>query len=107
MKHASRLSAVILTLLILFGVLLFGISRRNFREDEGIVLESSAQDNLIHAVQRQISELQAPLYFGSAYLWQQVAGDGEFTYRVFSALTSLITLALVYRLGKRWFGGVS
>ncbi len=45
-----------------------------------------------------------PLWFTTAYLWRQIFGDGEFIFRVYSAFQGLITLALVYQLGRRWFG---
>jgi hypothetical protein len=46
-----------------------------------------------------------PLWFSSFWVWRQLTGDAEFVGRFYSVLLGLVTLALVYRLGKRWFVG--
>ncbi len=54
-------------------------------------------------VQTSVRDNQAPLWFVSFWAWRQWVGDGEYTSRVFSAFCALLALAVMYRLGRRWF----
>jgi len=74
------------------------------REDEEIAYRSTQYD-LGYAVQFQAyHDVQAPLWFASFWLWQQFMGDSEFMGRVYSIFLSAVTMAMVYQIGKRWFG---
>ncbi len=53
--------------------------------------------------QMSVQDNQAPLWFVTFWAWQQVVGDAEYTSRVLGALMTMLTLALAYRLGRRWF----
>jgi hypothetical protein len=44
------------------------------------------------------------LWFASFWLWQQFMGDSEFMARTYSIFLSMMTIALVYQIGRRWFG---
>jgi mannosyltransferase len=93
---------VVLALLLGCAVLLHGAGTRHMRPDEGHTFESTSTTlgDTIEAVARDV---HAPLYFVVFYGWRQVVGDGEFTGRVLAVLLSMVTLALVFRLGARWF----
>jgi hypothetical protein len=97
------LIVLVLLLTLLFGVLAVGAHQRYLREDEALAFEGTA-GNVITTIQYQMEDVHAPLYFVSFNLWQQVAGDGEFSSRIYSVLLSMLTLALVYQLGRRWSG---
>src|SRR5206468_767663 len=60
--------------------------------------------DVITTIQFQARDVEAPLYFVLANLWEQFIGADELALRVFSILTSLITLALVYRMAQDWIG---
>lgn len=45
-----------------------------------------------------------PLWFSSFWLWRHVMGDSEFLARLFAVFLSMITLSLIYQVGRRWFG---
>jgi hypothetical protein len=93
-------------LLLLCAVLAIGTQTRYLRDDEGIAFAGTAE-SLTATIAFQARDVHAPLYFVLFYFWQQFVGDGEFTGRIFSALTSLLTLAVVYKIGERWFDRVS
>lgn len=104
MAHVKRgwLPAVLIILVIacLQGWL---INRTFMREDEEIAFRTTSRD-LSYAIGYQAAaDVQAPAWFGGFWLWQQVAGKGEFAGRWLGLLTTLITLAYVYRLCVAWF----
>ena len=94
-------------LVILFLTAAFyihSIHTTHMREDEEIAYRSTQYD-LAYAVRFQAErDVHAPLWFASFWLWQQFMGDSEFMGRVYSIFLSMITMALVYQMGKRWFG---
>lgn len=91
---------------IIFLVFTFqvtNIPRIHMHPDEELSYRATRYD-LSHVFYYQQSrrDNQAPLWFVSFWVWQQVVGDSEFTSRVMGALTSVLTLAITYRLGRRW-----
>ncbi len=100
------LSTRLLALLAIYAVLLAGAAARHMRPDEAITYHATGRD-LAFTVVFHAQDVHAPLYFVAFHLWQQVAGDGELAGRVFSLLLCMLTLALVYHLGRRWFGAVA
>ncbi len=104
----SQISPLVLALvlLLIFTVLIQGASSRNMREDEGIAIQGTAQ-SIPATIARQIGDVHGPLYFVSFYLWQQLVGRHEFTARMFSLLTSMLTVSMLYLIGRRsstWTG---
>jgi hypothetical protein len=95
---------LLVALLMAFAVLMFGVVNRDMRDDEGIAFDGTS-GTILTTIQYQQRDIHAPLWFVSFNLWQKVAGDSEFAGRVFSLLQSMLTLALVYRIGERWLGG--
>src|SRR5215207_9557052 len=97
----------LLALLLLFAMTAFRIHRipeTYMREDEEIAFRTTAL-TLESSIRYQIqSDVHAPLWFASFWLWQQYAGSSEYMGRVYSILLSALTLALMYQLGRRWFG---
>ncbi|MCC6802193.1 MAG: glycosyltransferase family 39 protein [Anaerolineae bacterium] len=65
----------------------------------------STNGDLAYTLDYQMSmkDNQAPLWFVTFWVWRQMVGDAEYTSRVLGVLTILPTLALAYRLGRRWF----
>jgi hypothetical protein len=77
------------------------------REDEEIAYRST-QNDLGYTVQFQAErDVHAPLWFASFWLWQQFMGDSEYMGRVYSIFLSLLTMALVYQIGRHWFSAPS
>lgn len=52
-------------------------------------------------------EVHVPLYFWGLHLWMGVAGESEFSLRLFSAFGSLLGIAMAYTLGRKLFGTVA
>ncbi|HVO43937.1 MAG TPA: glycosyltransferase family 39 protein [Aggregatilineales bacterium] len=103
-KQPVPLLLTALLLAALFGVLLYGATKRDMREDEAITLDGT-HDDLITTLQYQARDVEAPLYFELVNLWQRATGFQELGLRVFSVFVSMITLALVYRIAQGWLGG--
>lgn len=98
----SRRGWAVLALLFVFGILLAGAGTRYMRPDEAIAFDGTG-GTIASTIAYQAADVHAPLYFVGFHLWQQVAGDGELAGRYFSLLQSLLTAALVFHLGRRWF----
>jgi len=49
-------------------------------------------------------DVHPPLWFSFFWFWQRLAGDSDFVGRMQAILFSMMTLSVVYRLGRRWFG---
>lgn len=102
--HVSRFPLFLGVLFLLcFAVLMWGASQRQLRDDEGIAF-AGTKSSLAATLDFQAHDVEAPAYFVLSFFWQQLASDSEITTRAFSVLASLITLAVVYRLGKTLFG---
>lgn len=97
-------AAAVLLLLAIFGLRVGLISETYMREDEEIAFRTTARDLGYTVYYQAEQDVHAPVWFVSFWLWQQLAGTGEFTARVYSILLSSLTLAVLYQLGRRWFG---
>jgi hypothetical protein len=49
------------------------------------------------------SDVHPPLWFSFFWGWHRLVGQSDFAGRVQAILFSVLTLSVVYRLGKRWF----
>jgi hypothetical protein len=99
-----------LGLLFIFLVAAFhitSIQNRYMRDDEEIAFRTTSRD-LSHTVWYQATQdVHAPIWFSSFWLWQQFIGSTEFMGRVYSVFATLLTLALVYQIGRTWFNSAS
>jgi hypothetical protein len=94
-------------LLALFIVAAFQVHHINntyMREDEEIAYFSTRGDLPFAVWYQATQDVQAPAWFASFWVWKQFAGDIEFGARYYGVLLSMLTLALVYRIGRQWFG---
>jgi hypothetical protein len=94
----------LLCLLAVFAFRIHAIPATFMREDEEIAFRTTAREVGYTIYYQAEQDVHAPLWFVSFWLWQQVAGSNEYTARVYSILLSMITLALVYQIGRSWFG---
>jgi 4-amino-4-deoxy-L-arabinose transferase-like glycosyltransferase len=94
----------LLALLVVFALLVFSISSTYMRDDEEIAFRTTAQDLGFTIWYQAEQDVHAPVWFVSFWFWQQVAGTSEFTARIYSILLTMLTLALLVQLGRRWFG---
>lgn len=93
-----------LLLLIGAGVLVFGTAAMHMRPDEHLTFQNmqySFSESMLRLATRNN---QAPLWWINTWAWQRIAGTSEYANRINSVLLSLLTMAVVYQIGKGWFG---
>jgi 4-amino-4-deoxy-L-arabinose transferase-like glycosyltransferase len=94
----------ILALFLVAAFQVHHINSTNMREDEEIAYFSTRKDFTFAVWYQATQDVQAPAWFASFWAWKQLAGDSEFGARYYGALLSMLALALVYQIGRRWFG---
>ncbi|MEM9952362.1 MAG: glycosyltransferase family 39 protein [Chloroflexota bacterium] len=90
-------------LLFGFGVLVIGIDAMHMRPDEQLTYQNMRFDFFESMTVLITRNNQAPLWWIQIWAWQRTAGMTEFAGRVNSILWSMITLSLLYQMGKTWF----
>ncbi len=98
-----------LGLLFIFLVGVFhitSISNRYMRDDEEIAFRTTSHDLSYTIWYQATQDVHAPVWFSTFWLWQQFIGETEFMGRVYSIFATLLTLALVYQMGRAWFASV-
>ncbi len=102
--HRAWLLTVPLLLLLTFWLLRV-IWAIQMRPDETLVYVFTRFDIGYAVNYLATQDIQAPLWLALFWIWRHLlAGDSEFAGRMLGLLFSLITLALVYRIGRDWFG---
>lgn len=108
---SKKESTILPTLLITTGLLFFafivlvlGIDSMHMRGDENLTFSNMRWGffESMHVLFNYNN--QAPLWWMNTWIWQRIAGDTEWVNRVNSIFYSLLTVSLVYQLGKQWFG---
>lgn len=99
--------------LLMLGLLILASAARLHRlgeqslwYDEGVAYNHALRSlpELIPLLQRNV---HVPAYFALLGLWEDVAGSSEFALRALSVFVSLLSIALVYALGRRLFHPVA
>lgn len=94
--------AVLLIFMAAF-YLIHSIPLIEMRDDEEIAFRTTRQ-NLAYAINYQAEQdVHAPIWFASFWIWQQFMGDSEYLARVYGVFLTILTLAVVYQIGRRWF----
>jgi mannosyltransferase len=105
--YLPRLPFSIIPLLLLFiiwAIYLFSIRLTHMHTDEYLVYYQT-RATLADAFQHQTyQDVHPPLWFTFFWFWRQFVGISEFAGRMQAILFSMITLSLVYRIGRDWFG---
>jgi hypothetical protein len=92
-------------LLAIFAMRVHTIDATHMRDDEEIAFRTTENRPVGYTIWYNTQQdVHAPTWFVSFWAWQQFVGSGEFTARVYSILLTMFTLAVIYRLGRRWFG---
>lgn len=106
-QKISPLLPLLLTTFLLFvgfAILVWGIDSMHMRPDEELTFRNmsfSFHDSVLRLGTRNN---QAPLWWIQVWAWQRLAGTSEFAGRVNSVLWSMLTLSIVYQIGRSWFG---
>jgi uncharacterized membrane protein len=100
----------LLGLLCVFLVASFhitSIQNRYMRDDEEIAFRTTSRDLSYTVWYQATQDVHAPVWFSSFWIWQQFIGDSEFMGRVYSVFATLLTLSLVYQIGRTWFNSAT
>ncbi len=101
---SARSGWVILALLLAFAIQLDAAGTRYMHPDEMHSFEAT-DGTLATTVAAIATDVHGPAYFLAFNAWRQIAGTGEYPARLLSALLSVLTLAVTYRLGRNWLAG--
>ncbi|MGC9359720.1 MAG: glycosyltransferase family 39 protein [Anaerolineae bacterium] len=101
-KSASRWPAA-LVVLGSFALRIFRLGDANFWWDEALAIWA-VRKGLPGVTAWTASDVHPPLYFWSLWGWVQLFGEGELAARLLSALFGVLTVVIVYRLGRRLRG---
>lgn len=104
-ESARRFSLLLAVGLLLgsFFILLRTIAALHMQPDETLTYVTTNRSFLDALYFTEFKDVHAPLWFVLAWTWQQFTGLSEFAGRVQSALFALLTMSIVYRIGRDEF----
>lgn len=94
---------IIALLWLAFALRLYRLDAQSIWWDEGISLHL-ANSSLAEIVSDRAANIHPPLYFFALKGWVALAGSSAFGARFFSVGASLLQVALVFGVARRWFG---
>ena len=94
---------LLLALWAAFALRLFQLDAQSIWWDEGISLHLGTS-SLLDIAQNRAANIHPPLYFWSLKGWLALVGVGAFHGRFLSVLASLLQVAALYAVARRWFG---
>jgi hypothetical protein len=106
-KQPIPLAALFITvalLLIAYFIMVLGIDAMQMHADEELSYRNMAYDFPTSMFRLATRNNQAPLWWIQIWAWQRSAGLSEFAGRVNSILWSMLTLSVLYQLGRSFFG---
>jgi len=86
-----------------FALRLYRLDGQSIWVDEGISLHL-ANSSLAEIIANRAANIHPPLYFFLLKEWVTLAGDSIFSARFFSAMASLLQVAAIYAIARRWLG---
>ncbi len=98
--------ALLLIVLLAFLLRLYRLDHQSLWYDEGFSVYL-ARMSLGEITARTASDIHPPLYYYLLHLWLGPFGDSEFVLRFFSLVFGLLTVPLIYALGRRLLGTAS
>jgi len=96
----------LLIVLLAFSLCLYRLDHQSLWYDEGFSVYL-ARLSLGEITARTASDIHPPLYYYLLHLWLGPFGDSEFVLRFFSLIFGLLTVPLIYVLGRRLMGTAS
>jgi len=99
---AIRLALLGITLLAL-ALRLWHLNGQSLGYDEGYSV-ALARQSLSAIAAQTAADIQPPLYYDLLHFWMQLFGMGEAAVRSLSLLFGVLTVPLLYALGRRLFG---
>src|SRR5690349_11992120 len=96
------LFATLLALALAAWLRFFHLDTQSYWNDEGNSLRL-AQRAPAAIIAAAAADIHPPGYYLALSGWLALTGDTEFALRSFSALAGVVTVALLYRLGREYF----
>jgi hypothetical protein len=106
-KQPIPLAALFITvalLLLAYFIMVLGIDAMQMHADEELSYRNMAYDFPTSMLRLATRNNQAPLWWIQIWAWQRTAGLSEFAGRINSILWSMLTLSVLYQLGRSVFG---
>jgi len=105
-QNPSLKLLLITVALLFFGfvILVIGIDSMHMRPDEELTFRNMSFDFETSMIRLATRNNQAPLWWIQVWGWQRIAGTTEFAGRINSILWSMLTLSLIFKMGRAWFG---
>ncbi len=97
------ISAVVITLLLATWLRFYRIGYQSYWNDEGNSLGLAGRE-VGGIVRAAAADIHPPGYYLALKGWVGLLGTSELALRAFSALAGIVLVALLYRLGKHYFG---
>ncbi|MFQ6058965.1 MAG: glycosyltransferase family 39 protein [Anaerolineae bacterium] len=94
------LASLVGILLLAFALRAYKLGDQNIWWDEGLAVWA-ARKPFIAMTLWTAGDVHPPLYFWSLWPWVRLVGESEFAVRYLSLIFGLLTVALIYPLGKR------
>lgn len=94
---------VLAALLLAAGLRFYRIEYQSYWNDEGNTRVLAARD-LPTLLRNTAADIHPPGYYLLIKAWRAGLGESELALRGFSALAGVVLVALLYRLGREWFG---
>lgn len=107
--HIERIiafSVMIAVLLLASAVRFHNLGIQSLWHDEGNSYVQATR-SLPEIARNAARDIHPPGYYWSLAIWRSFTGETEFALRALSALASVITVAVTYRLGVRLFGTIA
>ena len=92
-----------LALLVAFGLRVDRLGDYNLWWDEGYSVYL-ARKGLLAAAIETAGDVHPPLHYWLLHYWLRLVGESEFALRFSSVWFAVLSVALLYWLGRRWFG---
>jgi uncharacterized membrane protein len=101
-NRQSPVASILLILLVAAGLLFASVPGRSLWIDELYTVREVVEPSIPVLVEQVIqAERRPPLYFLTLHVWSGLLGSGETAQRAFSIACLLLSLPLVYLLGRR------
>ncbi len=102
-KQANGRIAIVAVLLLATATRFFRLGAQSLWSDEGNSV-ALAHRSFAEIAVRTAHDIHPPLYYWLLKFWVAGWGDTEFAVRALSAALGVLLVAVIFRLGTRWFG---
>ncbi len=97
------LTSILIVILLAWVLRAMGLDFQPLWWDEGYSLYVSTMD-IPSMVARTAEDIHPPLYYALLHLWIVLAGSKAVAVRMFSVASGIVTIPLLYLVGRRLFG---